>query len=156
MVLSPSCSCRSQKYSHSAKECRKSFGIFLQTCLMILTSLGQFGISQVSQADNQSRSSGISKMTCTFWLVLKLEISHRVLISWRILVSVRGFFLKIFFFFLVKYLSFHNSSSSFALRYLLFHVNGKAIVWHAPCFIWLFLKMFFSHLEELSHDSNSW
>jgi hypothetical protein len=28
----------------------------------------------------------------TFWLVLKLEISYRVIISWRILVSFRGFF----------------------------------------------------------------
>jgi hypothetical protein len=27
-----------------------------------------------------------------FWLVLKLEISYRVMISRRILVSVRGFF----------------------------------------------------------------
>jgi hypothetical protein len=28
----------------------------------------------------------------TFWLGLKLEISYRVIISWRILVSFRGFF----------------------------------------------------------------
>jgi hypothetical protein len=27
-----------------------------------------------------------------FWLLLKLEISYRVMISWRILVSLRGFF----------------------------------------------------------------
>ncbi len=33
---------------------------------------------------------------------------------------------------MVKYLSFHNSSS-FALRYLLSNVNGKAAVWHTPC-----------------------
>ncbi len=33
---------------------------------------------------------------------------------------------------MVKYLSFHNSSSS-ALRYL-FNVKGKATVWHTPCF----------------------
>jgi hypothetical protein len=32
-----------------------------------------------------------------FWLVLKLEISYRVMISWRILVSLTGFFLKIIF-----------------------------------------------------------
>jgi hypothetical protein len=32
-----------------------------------------------------------------FWLVLKLEISYRVMISRRILVSFRGFFLKIIF-----------------------------------------------------------
>jgi hypothetical protein len=42
-----------------------------------------------------------------------LKISHRVMISWRILVSFKGFFLKI----MVKYLNFHNSS--FALRYFL-------------------------------------
>ncbi len=29
-----------------------------------------------------------------FWLVLKLEKSYRVIISWRILVSFRGFFLE--------------------------------------------------------------
>jgi hypothetical protein len=27
-----------------------------------------------------------------FWLVLKLEFSYRVIISWRILVSFRGIF----------------------------------------------------------------
>jgi len=27
-----------------------------------------------------------------FWLVLKPEISYRVIVSWRILVSFRGFF----------------------------------------------------------------
>jgi hypothetical protein len=32
-----------------------------------------------------------------FWLVLKLEISYRVMISWRLLVSFRGFFFKIIF-----------------------------------------------------------
>jgi len=63
-----------------------------------------------------------------FWVVLKLEInSYRVIImSWRILVSFRGFF-EDYNFCVVKYLSFHNSS--FALRYF-FNVNGKAIVWH--------------------------
>ncbi len=48
-----------------------------------------------------------------FWLVLKLEISYRVIISGRILVSFRGFFGRLYFF-MVKYLSFHNCS--FALR----------------------------------------
>ncbi len=49
-----------------------------------------------------------------FWLVLKLEISYRgVIISGRILVSLRGFFGRLYFC-MVKYLSFHNSS--FALR----------------------------------------
>jgi hypothetical protein len=46
-----------------------------------------------------------------FWLVLKLEISYRVMISWRIL---RGLFWRLYFC-MVKYLNFHNSS--FALRY---------------------------------------
>jgi hypothetical protein len=32
-----------------------------------------------------------------FWLVLKLEISYRVMISRRILVCFRGFFFKIIF-----------------------------------------------------------
>ncbi len=68
-----------------------------------------------------------------FWLVfIKLEISYRVMISWRILVYFRGFFWRLYFC-MVKYLNFHNSS--FALRYLLFNVNGKATVWHTPCFI---------------------
>ncbi len=31
-------------------------------------------------------------MKDVFWLVLKLEISYRAIISWRILVSFRGFF----------------------------------------------------------------
>ncbi len=50
-----------------------------------------------------------------FWLVLKLEISYnRVIISWRILISFRGFFERLYFF-IVKYLSFHNFS--FAWRH---------------------------------------
>jgi hypothetical protein len=32
-----------------------------------------------------------------FWLVLKLEISYRVMISWRILISCRGFFWRLYF-----------------------------------------------------------
>jgi len=51
-----------------------------------------------------------------FWLVLKLEISYRVIISWKYF----GFFKRIFwrlYFCMVKYLSFHISS--FALRYIL-------------------------------------
>jgi hypothetical protein len=32
-----------------------------------------------------------------FWLVLKFEISYKVLISWRILVSITGFFEYYFF-----------------------------------------------------------
>jgi len=50
-----------------------------------------------------------------FGLVLKLEISYRVMISCKILVSFRGFFWKMINFWMVKYLSFHNSL--FALRY---------------------------------------
>jgi hypothetical protein len=53
------------------------------------------------------------------------EISYRVIISWRILVSFRGFF-EDHSFCMAKYLSFHNSS--FALN-----VNVKATVWHTPC-----------------------
>jgi len=45
-----------------------------------------------------------------FWLVLKLEISYRVIMSLKDFGFLRGFFW-------VKFLSFHNSS--FALRYLL-------------------------------------
>ncbi len=48
-----------------------------------------------------------------FWLMLKLEIKYRVIISWKIFVSFRGFFGRLYFC-MVKYLSFHNSS--FALR----------------------------------------
>jgi hypothetical protein len=44
-----------------------------------------------------------------FWLVLKLEFSYRVIISCRILVSFGGFFRRLYFY-MVKYLSFHNSS----------------------------------------------
>ncbi len=51
-----------------------------------------------------------------FWLVLKLEISYRVMISQMILVSLRGFLLRLIFC-MVKYLNFHNSS--FALLYFL-------------------------------------
>jgi hypothetical protein len=65
-----------------------------------------------------------------FWLLLKLEIIYRVILSWRILVSFRGFFWRLYFC-MVKYLHFHNSS--FALRYV-FNVNGKATVWHTPLF----------------------
>jgi hypothetical protein len=53
-----------------------------------------------------------------FWLVLKLEIRYRVIISWRFLVSFRGFFED---YSMLKYLSFHNSCLK-----ILFNVNGKA------------------------------
>jgi hypothetical protein len=51
-----------------------------------------------------------------FWLVLKLEITYRVIITWPILVSSGGLFWRLYFC-MLKYLSFHNSS--FALRYIL-------------------------------------
>jgi hypothetical protein len=41
-----------------------------------------------------------------FWLVLKLEICFRVIISWRILVSFLEDFLEDYIFCMVKYLSF--------------------------------------------------
>jgi hypothetical protein len=66
-----------------------------------------------------------------FWLVLEVEISFRVILSWRILVSCRGFSWRLYFH-TVKYLNFHNSS--FALRDL-FNVNGKDTVWHITCFV---------------------
>ncbi len=50
-----------------------------------------------------------------FWLVLELKISYNrvIIISWRILVSFRGIFGRLYFC-MVKYLSFLNSS--FALK----------------------------------------
>jgi hypothetical protein len=51
-----------------------------------------------------------------FGLVLKLEISYRVLISSRIWFLVEGSFLRLYFC-MVNYLKIRNSS--FALRYFL-------------------------------------
>ncbi len=66
-----------------------------------------------------------------FWLVLKFEISYRlVIISWRILVSFTGFFQDCIFL-MAKYLSF--PWFVFFLK-ILFNVNGKATVCHTPCF----------------------
>jgi hypothetical protein len=62
-----------------------------------------------------------------FWLVLKLEISYRALIVWRILVSFRGLFWRLWFLHGEIFECFHNSC--FALRYV-FNVNGKATMWH--------------------------
>ncbi len=74
--------------------------------------------------------------------MLKLEISYnRVIIFSRILVSFRGFFLKVIFFCMVKYLSF-----SIILRspyMILFNVNGKVALEHTPLFF------FFCHIENL-------
>jgi len=63
-----------------------------------------------------------------FWVVLKLEINYRVIISWRILVSFRGFFGKLCFC-MMKYLSFHNPSFAFRCKW-----HGH--VWYTPCFWW--------------------
>jgi hypothetical protein len=61
-----------------------------------------------------------------FWLVLKLEISYRVIIYLEGFWFLLEDFLKLgIFFCMVKYLSLHNSS--FALRSF-FNVNGKATV----------------------------
>ncbi len=62
-----------------------------------------------------------------FWLVLKFKISYRVIIPWRILVSFRGFFCRLYFF-MVKYLSFHNFS--FASWYILINKWQGASVTH--------------------------
>jgi hypothetical protein len=50
-----------------------------------------------------------------FWLVLKLEISYRVMIILKDFGFFQSIFLKIIYFCMVNYLNFHNSS--FALRY---------------------------------------
>jgi hypothetical protein len=72
-----------------------------------------------------------------FWLVLNLEISYRVnMISWRVLLSLRGFLWRLYFC-MVKYLNFHNPS----LIKRFFDVKGKATVWHTPCFSWGAFRM---------------
>jgi len=84
-----------------------------------------------------------------FWLVLKLEISYRVMISWRILVSfgLEEFF-EDYIFCMVKCLSFHNSC--FCLQ-ILFNVNGKATVWHTPLFIYFDTPSFYVGRSEPAH-----
>jgi len=72
---------------------------------------------------------------CYFGFVLKLEISYRVMIiSWRILVAFRGFFEDYIF---AQWNIWVSIILSFAL--VLFNVNGKATVWHTPCFNMTFL-----------------
>jgi hypothetical protein len=92
-----------------------------------------------------------------FWLVLKLETSHRVIISWRILVSFLEDFLKIIFWlWWNKPLSFHNSS--FALKILFFNVICKAkVVWHTPCFVffWEGESIMNCSYKSISHNSSS-
>jgi len=65
-----------------------------------------------------------------FLFVLKLEISYRVIISGRILVFLLEDFLKIIF---LHGEIFEFPSFFFCLKVLL-NVNGKATVWHTPCF----------------------
>jgi len=78
----------------------------------------------------------------TFWLVLKLEISYRVMIFWRILVFFlgRGFFWRLYFC-MVQYLSFRNPS--FCLKIILKRKNkekwqGHNVI-HPPLFFLFFL-----------------
>ncbi len=63
-----------------------------------------------------------------FWLVLKLEISYRVIMFWRIFVSFKGFFEDYIF-------AWWNIWVSIILLLpskIHFSVNGKAIVWQKP------------------------
>jgi hypothetical protein len=70
-----------------------------------------------------------------FWLVLKLEISYRTTISWRIFVFFLEGFLKIIYLHCEIFWFSHNSS--FALRYL-FNVNGQGHSVKHPLFLfWL-------------------
>jgi hypothetical protein len=87
-----------------------------------------------------------------FWLVLKLEISYRVIIiSWRIWVCFLEDFLKIIFWHgeIFEFV-FHNSS--FALRYILLKSKWQG---HTVCdipliylFIYLLERFFFSPPEN--------
>jgi hypothetical protein len=63
-----------------------------------------------------------------FWLVLKLEISYRVEVTWRIWFLIEDVFEDYIF-------AFENiwvSTILFCLK-ILFNVNGKAIAWHSSC-----------------------
>ncbi len=82
---------------------------------------------------------------CCCWLphypcfrcwILRLVISYRVIIiSWKILVSFRGFFFGRLYFCMVKYLSFHNSSICLKILF------GKAPMWHTTCYILHFTSL---------------
>jgi hypothetical protein len=97
-----------------------------------------------------------------FWVVLKLDISYRVIISWRIfLFLLEDFFWRIYFH-MGKYLNFQNSSFC---HKILFNVNGKATVWHTPCYYcyyFLFSCMceqrpkFFIHLQLVCEVWTTW
>jgi hypothetical protein len=62
------------------------------------------------------------------WLVSKLEISYRVLIYLEGFWFLLEDFFEDYIFCMVKYLSFR-----FCLK-IPFNANGKATVWHTPCF----------------------
>ncbi len=83
-----------------------------------------------------------------FWLVLKLEIGYRVMISWKNLVSLRGFFWRLYFC-IVKYLNFHNSFFKWC-----FNVNGKATMWYTPCSLRKVIKFYFFNLIILRQNTN--
>ncbi len=87
-----------------------------------------------------------------FWLVLKLEISYRVIIFWRILVCFRGFFEDYIF-------AWWNIWVSIILPLIRFNVNGKPPVWHTPCYLLrtllsLIIILFFQFcdMKSLVHD----
>jgi hypothetical protein len=86
--------------------------------------------------------------------VLKLEISYRVMKSWRILVFFRGFFQRLYFS-MVKYLNFHNSSFCPKIH---FNVNGKGQSVTHPMFI-LFIwasKVWYSSMYQHKNRQLYW
>ncbi len=92
-----------------------------------------------------------------FGLCWNLRLVIRVMIiSWRILVSFKGFFEDYIFAWWNYILSFHNSS--FCLKIHL-NVNGKATVWHTPCFVFVFVLLpllkglFLTRLQLLTHKT---
>ncbi len=93
-----------------------------------------------------------------FWLVLKLEITYRVLMSWSILVSFRGLF-EDYSFAWWNILSFHNSS--FALRYFLWCKWQDHGVRHLLfCFVYCIkisqTMVLFHAMLLLSLESSQW
>jgi len=76
-----------------------------------------------------------------FGLCWNLRLVIRVIISWRILVSFRGLFWRLYFC-MVRYLSFHNSS--FCLQ-MLFKVFGQALFW----------RLYFCMMKYLSFHNSS-
>jgi hypothetical protein len=64
-----------------------------------------------------------------FWLVLKLEIGYKFIISWRVLVSCRGLFDYYIFAWWNIWVSI---ILSFSLK-IIFNAIGKATVWQTPC-----------------------